>query len=137
MPRGKILCEEEKGKMVALKENGYCNAQIGRILGRSREDVRGFFKRRNNAAGNKKRGPKPKLTTRKSRQIKRYIKSNPFTTATQIIQALGCKFSRFTLYRGLKASNHIWKKVKPKRLLNEKHISVSYTHLTLPTKRIV
>lgn len=123
MPRGKLLTDEEKGKILAFAEEKLCLREIARRLQRSHNVVRNFLANQQNYGKNKKGGPKKKLSLRCERRIINYS-SNSVKSISKMISDLNLNVSRSTVYRVLKRSKFIkCQKMRKAPKLQPRHIA--------------
>ena len=64
MPRGRVLNEEEKAKIVAYKDMGLSNRQIAKKIKRSHHAVNNFINLNENYNKNHPKGGNEKITRR-------------------------------------------------------------------------
>ena len=123
MPRGKELTSEEKAVIVALREEGLTQREIGQRLQRSQTAIKNFLKKRNEPATNRRTGRPKKVTDRGERLIHRMASVKRMSTR-QISTALDKRISHKTVHRVLKKSKHLkYQKLARRPLLSSKHKS--------------
>lgn len=109
MPRGKALSEQEKGKILALQEEGYGIREIGRRMDRSHRVVQNFLKSPLEYGSRKRSGRKKQLTEREQRKILRAA-SNTCQSLQDLTNVVDNKVSRTTIWRTIKESPNIIRK---------------------------
>lgn len=123
MPRGAYLTEIEKGKILALFDEGISKREIGRRIDRSDCVVRNFLKDIENYGKNKTGGPKSKISDRSQRRIVNSA-SNSMKTAREIANECDQSGSRWSIHRVLKRSKVIKRqKLQPAPRLLDRHIT--------------
>lgn len=121
MPRGKILSEEEKGKIRAYKDDGHTNRWIGRKIGRSHDVINRFLRNPAEYGRAKGRGRKPKLTKRMKRRILRDV-SNSTKGTRQIQREFAPNCSHMTVWKAIKESpNLVRQRLRRQPKLTEQH----------------
>lgn len=113
MPRGTVLSDEEKGKIVAYEDEGLNYAQISQKIGRSRCVIRSFLKNRDKYGKKYKTGRKHKLSDRDKRIIIKKA-SNSFVSCAQLAGQCSNKVSKMTVWRFLNSSETIVRSVMKK-----------------------
>jgi transposase len=116
MPRGTYLTETEKGKIMALHEEGCGLREIARKLTRSHKVVSNFLRNPETYGTNKKGGPKKKLSPRTERRLIN-LSSNSTKSCRKLAHECGANVSRWTILRVLHKSPHI-RRQKMKTALN-------------------
>lgn len=135
MPKGSILSEKERGKILAFHEEGLSNRKIAIKINRSEGVIRSFLKNPSFYGQCKKGGPKQKLTSRDKRRIINAA-SNSTKSAVQIIRELGINVSRWTVNRVLKASSNIVRqklKNAPRLLPRHKKARLEFARTNMQT----
>lgn len=103
MPRGKALTELEKGKILALSEEGCGVREIGRRIDRSPRVVRNFLRSPLEYGTRKRSGRKKLLTDREQRKVVRAA-SNTCRSLNDLKSVVDGKVARTTIWRTLKES---------------------------------
>ncbi|CAK9827474.1 Transposable element Tc3 transposase [Anthophora retusa] len=106
MPRGKYLTEEERGKILVMKEVDFSIREIARRLGKSHKVVINFLRDQANYGKNKMGGPMKKLSPRTERLIVKTA-SNTLKSCNQIKKELNLDVSRWTIHRVLQENRNI------------------------------
>ena len=120
-PHGKILSEEEIGKIKAFVESGLCAEVIARKLNRSAGVVRNYLRDPHNYSKKKRSGRKLALSSKESRLILRKA-SNSTLSCTKLAAIVGNKVSKSTIWRTLNNSQHLkCQKMKKAPLILQRH----------------
>lgn len=123
MPRGRVLNEEEKAKIVAYKDMGLSNRQIAKKIKRSHHAVNNFINLSENYNKNHPKGGNKKITRRQHSSILR-LASSGVPTARQIRTELELPVTTRRVQQILSKSGRFrWKKMITKPPLTEKHKS--------------
>lgn len=123
MPRGVALTEFDKGLIIAHKENGKSNAEIARLIHKTRSCITKFLKRWNNPPSVRKPlGRPPKLSQRSMRRVLRSIRAKN-RTCSQIIAQHMLQVSKSTLSRALHRAGCRWKRMKKLPAWKPHHIA--------------
>lgn len=121
MPRGKVLSEFEKGKIVALHSSGKSINHISATIRRSRDVVRKYINNPEGYGSRKRSGRPSSLSSHDRRSILRAA-SNRNISANQIQAELNIPASKWTIGRVLRSSSHLqYSKKKPKPSLKDHH----------------
>lgn len=106
MPRGTYLSEIEKGKILALQDQGVSQRKIALMINRSRKVVSNYLNDTVGYGQNKKGGPKKKVSPRTERRIIASA-SNSLKSCKKIASECNVNVSRWTIRRILNKSVHI------------------------------
>lgn len=124
MARGVKLSEFEKGQIAAHKSNGKTQAEIARLLNRTRACISQYLKRAENPLHAPRRmGRPPKLSNRTMRRVMRSLRYNRGTTCRQLIAQHHLRVSKMTLSRALKRNNCCWRKMRKQPNWKPNHIA--------------
>lgn len=106
MPRGKYLSDVEKGKILALSEEGFSLRRIGQKLNRSHVTVGNFLRDPVNYGTKKNGGPKKKMSLRETRGLIKAA-SNTFKSLKRLKSDLKLNVCRSTICRCLKVAGQL------------------------------
>lgn len=121
MPRGTYLTSEEKGKILAFREEGFSFRNIARKIGRSHNVVWQFLHNPDAYGSLKRGGPKKKLSKRDERRIIRAA-SNNIRSLNDLKSDLNLNVSKSTVYRVIRGTEYLLSQgLKPAPRLTPAH----------------
>lgn len=124
MARGVKLTQFEIGQIVAHRANGVPNAEIARMMNRSRSCITKCLKRVDNPPQEiKKIGRPTKVTSRVMRRVKRSLKLHRSLTTRQLIAQNSLQMSKSTLIRALNQRGCRWRRMKRRPAWKLRHIT--------------
>lgn len=118
------LKDIDKGRILALHEEGYCISAISRALGYSKSTIHRWVKRMADEGhvNSRRRPGRPRTTTEEQdKSILRISDEDPFRTSTEIRDILQLSVSKQTIRRRLNEKGRFGRKATVKEMLTEQH----------------